>query len=198
MPPPMLSFSTPIPHTKMAKFSILFSLLVALLFVALAHASKSQQGSCDKQLERVNLDPCEQLIMDQIPSQQDEDEEDENSRIKRRVNYLRNVIRQGSKQDQDEDEEEDQDQDQDEQQMKQHLRKCCRQLKKLHNPQCQCEALQNILENRSEKLQSKKQLELVEKELTVLPLICGLPPQLVAECDLRPDELKAESRHGRM
>ncbi|KAK7272444.1 hypothetical protein RJT34_29046 [Clitoria ternatea] len=184
-------------YTKMAKFSILLSLLVALLFVALAHASKPQLHSCDQQLDQVNLDPCEKLLLKKISVPEDEDEEEENSRIRRRINHLRKHfhLRKGNSKQQDQDQY--QDQDQDEQEAKQILDKCCRQLVQLrYNPSCHCQALQNILDNSKEKLQSKAKLELMEKEIFVLPATCGW--EFPIGCDLRPDELKEESRHGAM
>nr|QGA89295.1 Ara h 2 allergen [Arachis palustris] len=166
----------------MAKLTILVALA---LFLLAAHASARQQWElqgdrrCQSQLERANLRPCEQHLMQKIqrdedssygrdpdredpysPSQ-DPDREDPYSPSPYGPSpYARR--RAGSSQ---------------------HQERCCNELNEFENNQrCMCEALQQIMENQSDRLQGRQQEQQFKRELRNLPQQCGLrAPQ---RCDL--------------
>ena len=149
----IITYHTP----NMARLTILLALFAALLFVA--HASRwPQESSCERELENVNLRPCENHIMQRI--ERDEEEEEDVLSMRGRTNYIRRPGRTDHKQ------------------------SCCDQLSELEeNSQCMCEALQQIMENQRERLQRRSQVQQLEKELRNLPKSCGF--RSPRGCDLR-------------
>lgn len=99
-------------------------------------------------------------------AREDEDEDEEENVLRMRgINYIR-----GSRNKESEEEEEGQ------------KEKCCRQLSEVNILDCRCQALQEIKEKLSDRLQGKKEMGDMEKELKMLPLRCGIAPPL--GCDL--------------
>lgn len=163
----------------MARLSILVSLLTALLFVA-ATAYKTTittveideevstrnywryegpQGRCTQKLQSLDLRPCEQHVMERIRGQ--EEEEDVIRLRGVRVLKPRREPEGG-----------------DEQDLEQY---CCKQLRELNDQKCQCQALQQIMERQSEKLEEREMQEM-ERELKRLPQKCGMGQ--LRGCDL--------------
>lgn len=173
MPPPSLHFTSPI-NSKMTKFTIL---LISLLF-CIAHtcsASKwqHQQDSCRKQLQGVNLTPCEKHIMEKIQGRgDDDDDDDDDNHILRTMRGRINYIRRNEGKDEDEEEEG-------------HMQKCCSEMSELKSPICQCKALQKIMDNQSEQLEGKEKKQM-ERELMNLAIRCRLGPMI--GCDLSSDD----------
>nr|QGA89291.1 Ara h 2 allergen [Arachis glandulifera] len=156
------------------------TILVALaLFLLAAHASARHQWElqgdrrCQSQLERANLRPCEQHLMQKI--QRDED------------SYGRDPDRQdpySPSQDPDrQDPYSPSPYDRRGAGSSQHQERCCNELNEFENNQrCMCEALQQIMENQSDRLQGRQQEQQFKRELRNLPQQCGLrAPQ---RCDL--------------
>ncbi|XP_027343696.1 2S albumin-like [Abrus precatorius] len=148
----------------MARHTILVIPLLATLLLFVAHTCYAckwqEQRSCAKQLKRVNLKPCMKHIMEQI-----QPEEEENVLLKRgSINLIR-----WKNEDNDED----------------HEQMCCSEMSELNSPQCQCRALQKIMQKQGEKLEKKEKLQMAS-ELMKLSMRCGFGPLM--ECDLRCEE----------
>nr|QGA89296.1 Ara h 2 allergen [Arachis kretschmeri] len=155
----------------MAKLTILVALA---LFLLAAHASARQQWElqgdrrCQSQLERANLRPCEQHLMQKIQRDEDSYERDPYSPSQdpyRQDPYSPSPYdRRGAG-------------------SSQHQERCCNELNEFENNQrCMCEALQQIMENQSDRLQGRQQEQQFKRELRNLPQQCGLrAPQ---RCDL--------------
>ncbi|MED6191620.1 Conglutin-7 [Stylosanthes scabra] len=129
----------------MAKLSILVPLALLLLasFASARQQWELQGDRCEEQLDRANLRPCEQHLMQKIQQDQDEDEYDR---------Y--NPRHSGSSQ---------------------HKQRCCNELNEFENNQrCMCQALQQIMENQSDRLQGRQQEKQFERELRNLPQHCGI------------------------
>ncbi|KAJ1389120.1 Bifunctional inhibitor/plant lipid transfer protein/seed storage helical domain [Sesbania bispinosa] len=140
----------------MARLNILIALFSAALFLFVVHACASKEGeeSCSKQLKNVNLKHCEKHIMKRIEK---EEEGEEDVLTMRGTNY---IWRRESEDEQ--------------------KRKCCKQMSELNNPECQCRALQKIMDRKSKKLETKE-MEDMERELMILPMRCGLGPLMGCE-----------------
>nr|QGA89299.1 Ara h 2 allergen [Arachis tuberosa] len=170
----------------MAKLTILVALA---LFLLAAHASARQQWElqgdrrCQSQLERANLRPCEQHLMQKIQRDEDSYEQDPYRQDPYGPSpygpspygpspygpspygpspYGPSPRRAGSSQ---------------------HQQRCCNELNEFENDQrCMCEALQQIMENQSDRLQGRQQEQQFKRELRNLPQQCDLrAPQ---RCDL--------------
>ncbi|KAF1859128.1 hypothetical protein Lal_00000957 [Lupinus albus] len=148
----------------MAKLTILIALVAALVLVIHTSASRSSQQSCKSQLQQVNLNHCENHIIQRI--QQQEEEEQDRARTLRGKKHF--IIRHRSSQESEE------------------LDQCCEQLNELNSQRCQCRALQQIYENQSEQCQGRQEEQLLEQELENLPRTCGFGP--LRRCNVNPDE----------
>nr|QGA89305.1 Ara h 2 allergen [Arachis triseminata] len=148
----------------MAKLTILVAL--ALLLLA-AHASARQQWElqgdrrCQSQLERANLRPCEQHLMQKI--QRDQSPYSQDPYRQEPYEYESHDRRRAGS--------------------SQHQERCCNELNEFENNQrCMCQALQQIMENQSDRLQGRQQEQQFKRELRNLPQQCGFrAPQ---RCDL--------------
>ncbi|AES66899.1 putative bifunctional inhibitor/plant lipid transfer protein/seed storage helical [Medicago truncatula] len=63
--------------------------------------------------------------------------------------------------------------------------KCCDQLNEVNNKECRCNALQEIMENLSDRLEKREMYEM-EREIRNLPKRCNIPQS--SECDLSFDQ----------
>ncbi|QHN95793.1 Conglutin [Arachis hypogaea] len=151
----------------MAKLTILVALA---LFLLAAHASARQQWElqgdrrCQSQLERANLRPCEQHLMQKI--QRDEDSYGRDPYSPSQDPYSPSPYdRRGAG-------------------SSQHQERCCNELNEFENNQrCMCQALQQILQNQSFRFQQdRSQLHQMERELRNLPQNCGF--RSPSRCDL--------------
>ena len=154
--------------TNMARLTILLALLATLLFATHASARKQQENSCQRELENVNLRHCERHIMQRV--KRDEGKGQEGSEKEENVLYMKGIASHHNKnffyRNRD------------------YKRSCCNQLRELEeSPACMCEALRQIMENQSEKLQSSKQMQRFAEQTWNLPQSCGLGSQRT-ECDI--------------
>ncbi|KAF1859096.1 hypothetical protein Lal_00000922 [Lupinus albus] len=147
----------------MAKLTILIALAAALVLVVHTSASRSSQQSCKSQLQQVNLNHCENHIIQRIQQQQEEEQG------RARLRGIKHVIRRNRSSQESEE-----------------LDQCCEQLNELNSQRCQCRALQQIYENQSEQCQGRQEEQLLEQELENLPRTCGFGP--LRRCNVNPDE----------
>ena len=138
----------------MARLTILLALLAALLFAAQASARQhQQQGSgCERELSRApNLRTCGYYVKLKIRQQEREyeegDEEGEGRVLRMAASHNKEITEETFK------------------------NWCCDQLRVL-DPNCICEALQQVYENQKEELQGKEQI--LEGQVWYLPATCGV------------------------
>ncbi|KAI4322816.1 hypothetical protein L6164_022475 [Bauhinia variegata] len=153
----------------MARLTLLIALLGALLLITTTSGCKTTvrideggssgrwKESCQRQLQRVNLRHCEQHIMQRISQQQGEREQ----------NVLR--FRGGIYTEEEE--------------SRELSEKCCEQLEELKGQECQCQALQQIMQRQSGQVRGRQQEQRLEQELRNLPNTCDMEP--MHSCELR-------------
>ncbi|MED6191616.1 hypothetical protein PIB30_001895 [Stylosanthes scabra] len=147
----------------MAKLSILVALLAVLLVAEVASATRwwdprewdpkdprrrGDEESCERQVDRANLRPCEEHIRQRVEDEQDE------------YPYNRRDRRPQGGYD-------------DEQQ-----ERCCNELNRFeNNERCMCQALQEIFQNQNYRFQQdRSQRHQLEREVRNLPQNCGFNP----------------------
>ncbi|PNY16330.1 conglutin [Trifolium pratense] len=148
----------------MARHNIILiaSLLALVLFIAHTNASREKEmpESCRKQLDSLDLKHCEKHLMKRIQKDEDEDEDEDILKM-RGINYIHRNREEDLKE------------------------MCCSQLSEINMLDCRCHALQEIMENLSDKVH-KKEMDDMEMEVKKLPMRCGMAPPL--GCDLSMDD----------